>query len=48
VDERRRKIRYPKKIPIPPKLLSVPGLMAATIFGISVIVVSRLFGEEIS
>ena len=31
-----------------PKLLSVPGLMAVAVFGISVIVVSRLFGEEIS
>jgi hypothetical protein len=29
-----------------PKLLSVPGLMAVAIFGISVIVVSRLFGPE--
>src|SRR5215213_2108329 len=29
-----------------PKLLSVPGLMAIAIFGISVIVVSRLFGSE--
>src|SRR5918911_1328675 len=29
-----------------PKLLSVPGLMAAAIFGISIIVVSRLFGPE--
>jgi hypothetical protein len=28
------------------KLLSVPGLMAVAIFGISVIVVSRLFGPE--
>ena len=29
-----------------PKLLSVPGLMAVAIFGISVIVVARLFGPE--
>jgi hypothetical protein len=29
-----------------PKLLSVPGLMAVAIFGISIIVVSRLFGPE--
>lgn len=29
-----------------PKLLSVPGLMAVAIFGILVIVVSRLFGPE--
>ena len=29
-----------------PRLLSVPGLMAVAIFGISVIVVSRLFGPE--
>src|SRR5687767_3632218 len=29
-----------------PKLLSVPGLMAVALFGISVIVVSRLFGPE--
>ena len=29
-----------------PSLLSVPGLMAVAIFGISVIVVSRLFGPE--
>jgi hypothetical protein len=29
-----------------PKLLSVPGLMALAIFGISIIVVSRLFGPE--
>jgi hypothetical protein len=29
-----------------PKLLSVPGLMAVAFFGISVIVVSRLFGPE--
>ena len=29
-----------------PKLLSVPGLMALAIFGILVIVVSRLFGPE--
>ena len=29
-----------------PNLLSVPGLMAVAIFGISVIVVSRLFGPE--
>jgi hypothetical protein len=29
-----------------PKLLSIPGLMAVAIFGISVIVVSRLFGPE--
>ena len=29
-----------------PRLLSVPGLMAIAIFGISVIVVSRLFGPE--
>jgi hypothetical protein len=29
-----------------PKLLSVPGLTAVAIFGISIIVVSRLFGPE--
>ena len=29
-----------------PRLLSVPGLMAVAIFGILVIVVSRLFGPE--
>ena len=29
-----------------PRLLSVPGLMVVAIFGISVIVVSRLFGPE--
>jgi len=29
-----------------PRLLSVPGLMAVAIFGISVIVVSRLFGPQ--
>jgi hypothetical protein len=29
-----------------PRLLSVPGLMAVAIFGISVIVMSRLFGPE--
>jgi ABC-type multidrug transport system fused ATPase/permease subunit len=29
-----------------PKLLSVPGLMAVAIFGVLVIVVSRLFGPE--
>src|ERR687890_923362 len=29
-----------------PKLLSIPGLVAVAIFGISVIVVSRLFGPE--
>jgi len=29
-----------------PKLLSVPGLMAVAIFGISIVVVSRLFGPE--
>ena len=29
-----------------PNLLSVPGLMAVAIFGISIIVVSRLFGPE--
>jgi hypothetical protein len=29
-----------------PRLLSVPGLMAVALFGISVIVVSRLFGPE--
>jgi hypothetical protein len=29
-----------------PRLLSFPGLMAVAIFGISVIVVSRLFGPE--
>ena len=29
-----------------PKLLSVPGLVAIALFGISVIVVSRLFGPE--
>jgi hypothetical protein len=29
-----------------PKLLSVPGLVAVAIFGISIIVVSRLFGPE--
>src|SRR5687768_2101154 len=29
-----------------PRLLSVPGLMAVAIFGISIIVVSRLFGPE--
>jgi hypothetical protein len=32
--------------PTLPRLLSVPGLMAVAIFGISVIVVSRLFGPE--
>jgi hypothetical protein len=29
-----------------PRFLSIPGLMAVAIFGISVIVVSRLFGPE--
>ena len=29
-----------------PKMLSDPGLMAVAIFGISIIVVSRLFGPE--
>jgi hypothetical protein len=29
-----------------PRLLSVPGLMAVAIFGISVIVVSRIFGPQ--
>jgi hypothetical protein len=29
-----------------PRLLTVPGLMAVAIFGVSVIVVSRLFGPE--
>jgi hypothetical protein len=32
--------------PTLPRLLSVPGLMAVAIFGIAVIVVSRLFGPE--
>ena len=32
--------------PTLPRLLSVPGLMAVAIFGISVIVASRLFGPE--
>jgi hypothetical protein len=32
--------------PTLPRLLSVPGLMAVAVFGISVIVVSRLFGPE--
>ena len=39
----------PTEDPEPPKLprlLSVPGLMAVAVFGISVIVVSRLFGPE--
>src|SRR5215217_7304572 len=36
----------PTEEPDLPKLLSVPGLMAIGIFGISVIVVSRLFGSE--
>jgi hypothetical protein len=36
----------PTEDPDFPKLLSVPGLMAIAIFGLSVIVVSRLFGPE--
>jgi hypothetical protein len=32
--------------PTLPRLLSVPGLIAVAVFGISVIVVSRLFGPE--
>ena len=32
--------------PTLPRLLSVPGLIAVAIFGISVVVVSRLFGPE--
>ena len=36
----------PTEDPDVPKLLSVPGLMAIAIFGLSVIVVSRLFGPE--
>jgi hypothetical protein len=32
--------------PTLPRLLSIPGLMAVAVFGISVIVVSRLFGPE--
>ena len=32
--------------PTLPRLLSVPGLMAVAIFGISVVVASRLFGPE--
>jgi len=32
--------------PTLPRLISVPGLMAVAIFGISVIVASRLFGPE--
>ena len=32
--------------PTLPRVLSVPGLMAVAIFGIAVIVVSRLFGPE--
>ncbi|MDQ3437934.1 MAG: hypothetical protein M3491_11515, partial [Actinomycetota bacterium] len=32
--------------PTLPRFLSVPGLMAVAIFGISVIVASRLFGPE--
>ena len=37
-----RRSRFPNL----PRLLSVPGLMALAIFGILVIVVSRLFGPE--
>jgi hypothetical protein len=45
VDERRREIRCPQKIP-GRRGCFLPGLTAVAVFGISVIVVSRLFGPQ--
>jgi hypothetical protein len=48
VDRLRREIMptTDRESPTLPRLLSVPGLVAVAIFGISVVVVSRLFGPS--